>query len=119
MSSLRIHSLPVQIQPVAYAHHPRGVDASVAPATEAVKLVEPEEKPVEKKPTMAIQVVAPTASSTVINHQPVGLQVPGAHDAPLAVGLSISRSASPAPPSQPANEGVVMRIKRRPTGKPE
>lgn len=116
--SLRIHSVPVQITPVAYVHHPRVVDASAAPATEAVKLVEPEEKPVEKKPTMAIQVVAPT-SSTVINHQPVGLQVPGTHDAPLAVGLSISRSASPAPPSQPANEGVVMRIKRRPTGKPE
>jgi hypothetical protein len=116
--SLRIHSVPVQITPVAYVHHPRVVDASVAPAVEAVTLVEPVEKPVEKKPTMAIQVVAPT-SATVINHQPVGLQVPGAHDAPLAVGLSISRSASPAPPSQPVNEGVVMRIKRRPTGKPE
>ena len=44
--SLRIHSVPVQITPVAYVHHPRVVDASVAPATEAVKLVEPEEKPV-------------------------------------------------------------------------
>ena len=118
----RIHA--VEPTKVVYAHFPRvqQVENKVAPA--AITLVEPEiVKQVAPKvpeklsvpPAFTISVKAP---ESVINHPPPlpSVIVP-THDvlsSLVPVQQSVNRSPSPQP-QPPAQEEVVMRIKRRTT----